>query len=288
MQSTLSEPLVDDVCRAGGLTRPIEITRLSGGRTNAVWKVADYRKTVTLKIYARDRRNDLFPNDPRAERICLRHLAGSGLAPQFIASGTSDIGDWALFSFVEGTTWSHQTGQVGAHLRVLHAQSKPSGLRLAPNGSDELASQTLRLLSLCKGERTDALRIQQPKTATVAPAQTVLIHGDPVPGNLLVAGDKLCFIDWQCPGIGDAASDLAIFLSPAMQHLYRGAPLTPQEETDCLSAYGVPVVVERYHQLRPWFHWCMAAYCLWRVDQGEVAYARGFELERDALLNLPA
>lgn len=286
MRSTLSETLVDDVCRAGGLTRPLEVRRLSGGRTNAVWKVADETKTVTLKLYARDRRNDLFPNDPRAERLCLQHLAGTGLAPQFIASGTSDTGDWALFSFVEGKTWSHNAGQVGTHMKALHAQPKPSGLRLAQNGSEELAVQTHRLLSLCNRDRSDELWTASPKTPSVPPTQTVLIHGDPVPGNLLVAQDKLYFIDWQCPGIGDAASDLAIFLSPAMQYLYRGAPLMPQEEIDCLSAYGVSAVVERYHQLRPWFHWRMAAYCLWRVQQGEVEYKRGFELERDALLIL--
>ena len=48
-------------------------------------------------------------------------------------------------------------------------------------------------------------------------------------------------------------------------------------------AYPDPSRVARYARLAPWFHWRMAAYCQWRVERGDQAYAPGFALECAAL-----
>ena len=57
-----------------------------------------------------------------------------------------------------------------------------------------------------------------------------------------------------------------MFLSPAMQSLYRGNVLTRDEEAQFAAAYPDHRVVARYYALKPWFHWRMAAYCCWRGD----------------------
>ncbi len=98
-------------------------------------------------------------------------------------------------------------------------------------------------------------------------------------GNILVAGKSLTLIDWQCPAIGDPCEDIALFLSPAMQHLYRGSPLSPGEEVEFLGAYAQPATVSRYQALRPWYGWRMAAYCLWRVENGSTDYEEALQLE---------
>lgn len=110
-----------------------------------------------------------------------------------------------------------------------------------------------------------------------------LVHGDPVPGNIVVSNRRIILIDWQCPVLGDPAEDLAIFLSPAMQFLYRGSPLADAERQVFLHAYPDRATVARFLALEPWFHWRMAAYCLWQAGRGRSEYARAFELERKAL-----
>jgi len=42
-------------------------------------------------------------------------------------------------------------------------------------------------------------------------------------------------------------------------------------------------IVDRYMALKPWFAWRMAAYCLWRVENGAAAYQKGLELELEVL-----
>ena len=96
-----------------------------------------------------------------------------------------------------------------------------------------------------------------------------LLHGDPVPANIIAGARSLRLIDWQCPAIGDPCEDLAVFLSPAMQMTYRGSKLGTRETSEFLSAYPDPGIIARYRQLAPWYHWRMAAYCLWQAANGD-------------------
>ncbi len=68
-----------------------------------------------------------------------------------------------------------------------------------------------------------------------------------------------------------------------MKVLYRGAPLSSVETDAFLTAYDAPDVVLRYHALAPYYHWRMAAYCLWQLENGRPDYAQGLDLERAAL-----
>jgi aminoglycoside phosphotransferase (APT) family kinase protein len=124
----------------------------------------------------------------------------------------------------------------------------------------------------------------RPVSAEVPPsAKRALLHGDPVPGNILVTPDGLRLIDWQCPAVGDPVEDLALFLSPAMQLIYRGAPLTRAEGDAFTAAYADPQVQDRLNAMQPWHHWAMAAYCAWKAARGAQRYAQAMELELAAL-----
>ena len=97
---------------------------------------------------------------------------------------------------------------------------------------------------------------------------------------------RLTLIDWQCPRLGDPAEDLALFLSPAMQLLYRGAPLGLAEQDAFLAAYPDPQVTARLRALLPWFHWRMAAYCLWKAERGGAEDREAMALEIAALQSI--
>ncbi|WP_239322152.1 phosphotransferase [Epibacterium sp. Ofav1-8] len=233
---------------------------LHGGRSNHVWRAGD----VVVKLYRRQRANPLFANDPERERAALLTLGGSGIAPRFLGHGRWQGRDWLIYRHVSGTPWRNGAAQVARFLGVLHQQAGFSGLPAGCNGSQELAAQTGAILAECAAP--DDLYQVAPRGAVPPTRHLCLIHGDAVPGNLVVRETRLALIDWQCPQRGDPAEDLALFLSPAMQFLYRGAVLSPDEETEFTSAYPVREVVARYHALKPWFHWRMAAYCQWRGD----------------------
>ncbi|MEI6801465.1 MAG: phosphotransferase, partial [Pseudomonadota bacterium] len=85
------------------------------------------------------------------------------------------------------------------------------------------------------------------------------------------------FIDWQCPGLGDPAEDLATFLSPAMQWLYTGRTLGPDQRSRFLHAYPDQATVARFQALEPLFTWRIAAHCRYRAAKGDADYAQALQ-----------
>ncbi len=100
-----------------------------------------------------------------------------------------------------------------------------------------------------------------------------------VPANIIKDPAGPTLIDWQCPAIGDAAEDLATFLSPAMQSLYAGQSLSGNEQSRFLDAYGNADAVDFYRALKPLFHRRMAAHCLWKAERGSLDNAEAMQLE---------
>jgi hypothetical protein len=224
----------------------------------------------------------MFANDPAREAACLRALAHTGLAPRLHATGRAGGHDWAVHGFVRGRLWSNDPAIVARVLGRLHRGPPPPGLPVSNGGSTALARQTLRILDLCTGPMRQHLAALAP-SGTVPPIQhPTPVHGDPVPGNILIDRDRAVLIDWQCPVLGDPAEDLGLFASPAMQMLYRGAPLTDAETAAFLAACPDTRAVARYHALKPWLHWRMAAYCLWQSQRGVGEYRAGIDLETAA------
>jgi len=238
----------------------LEPVPLSGGRSNHVWRAGD----VVVKLYRRDRYNPLFANDPARERSALLALSGTGMVPRYLGHGCWEGQDWLIYCHLTGAPWSRDTGHVARLLGILHDQTPFDGLPEGINGSRAIEAQTRMILA--QAQRSSMLLSAMPQGVVPRSLQTCLIHGDPVPGNLMAHDGTLALIDWQCPQRGDPAEDLALFLSPAMQSLYRGDILSAGEEAEFVAAYPDRRVVARYYALKPWFHWRMAAYCHWRGD----------------------
>jgi hypothetical protein len=255
-------------------------TPLSGGRTNRLWHVAAPFRDLTVKLFSRGDDNPLFGNDPLAEERLLTHLSDTGLAPRLVHAGKTPLGHCLVYSHVPGAIWSGDPRPVAATLRRLHAVQPPPGLHPAPDGSAALAQQTLRILALCPAPQAQHLRGLRPGQRAVPASGTLcLLHGDCVPGNLILGPDGLTLIDWQCPAVGDPTEDIATFLSPAMQSVYRDATLSPDEIHAFLTGLDAPHLVARYRALAPWYHWRMAAYCLWKSLRGDADYATALALE---------
>ncbi|WP_424831691.1 phosphotransferase [Ruegeria sp.] len=268
----------------GGLTKPkARFDTLYGGRTNQVWKVQDGRSDAVLKLYRSGLRNPLFRNDAELEAACLNALQSTGFVPNLRATGSFGRDRWVFYDHAPGKPWQRGVEPVAHLLRELHDQPVTLTLPEGCNGSDDLARHGAQILAGCRSEQRSALANLQPQHAVSPLPRRYLVHGDPVPGNILVSDTGLTLIDWQCPVFGDPCEDLAMFLSPAMQQLYRAAPLSSDEEAKFLSAYGNPTITARYRALRPWYAWRMAAYCLWRAENGATDYQTGFELEIKAL-----
>ncbi|WP_240931749.1 phosphotransferase family protein [Parasedimentitalea denitrificans] len=254
--------------------------RMAGGRSNHVWRAGQ----TVIKAYQRSSENPLFANDSMREQTSLKALAGTGMAPHFLAAGSVNGSDWLAYSHIEGAVWKKDTRHVAQLLGRLHDHIGFDGLPKGRNGSVELADQTLEILEQCN--TPNPLLGLAPMGQVAAIENPVLIHGDPVPGNIVEHDGTLTLIDWQCPQLGDPAEDLALFLSPAMQLLYRGKPLTQDEENAFLNAYPDRAVVARLQALKPWFHWRMAAYCFWRSEQGSSRDHDAMVLELAALQSI--
>ncbi len=280
-QNTPPRDVVDHLRARGVIDADAVFAPLRGGRTNLSWHAtaAGSAADVVLKLYRADDQNPLFPNQPDAELAALHHLHPKDLAARALASGQTRSGRWLVYEHVPGECWTSDVRAVARVLAKLHATSPWDGLRRTVRGSREIAVQTLLILSHCAEGLRDTVMGLRP-TEHVAPAADLcLIHGDPVPGNMLVDDQGVRLIDWQCPALGDPCEDLALFLSPAMQYLYRGQTLSVDEQLMFLSAYPSPQRVARYRALRPWFGWRMVAYCAWRETVGDQDYAEAARFE---------
>ncbi|EEW26604.1 phosphotransferase family protein [Rhodobacter ferrooxidans] len=262
----VAEVLADNPSLTGKPWQP-----LSGGRSNRLWQVGSW----VVKLFDREAASPLFPNDPAAEALALRHVAPSGLAPQLRAIGP----DWLAYSHVPGVVWQADPAAVAEALGRLHQLPLVASLRAQPSGSAALAAQGAAIALHCR----TALPPPPPDAGVPPVNNPCLIHGDAVPGNVIIGPQGVTLIDWQCPAIGDPAEDLAAFLSPAMQWLYRGKVLTAAEAAAFLQAYPDAETVARYHALAPAFHWRMAAHCLWKAERGATDYATALDLELAAI-----
>lgn len=258
-------------------------TALAGGRTNRVWRVRSTEGDFVCKLYRGRDDNPLFANDPQAEFDCLTALAGRSIAPEPARMMQRGGGTVLLYRYLEGPVWRRDVEPVAELLRRVHGIRPPDGLRKSPVGTAAVLAQADRILASVSDQAARRLLALRPEVDVPPVADVCFLHGDVVPANLLQTPDGLRLIDWQCPALGDPADDLACFLSPAMQVVYGCGPLDAGQVEAFLGAYGDPQVTERCKALRPAQHYRMAAYCLWRVEQGAQDYRAAFEAEAAAL-----
>ncbi len=280
------ETLGAELAAHTGGARPGHWKPLSGGRTNAIWRIQAGERDLVCKLFRPDTANPLFPNDPAAEALALSALRGLDIAPEFCATAETSLGVCLLYRFEQGAPWRGGAGPVAHLLRRLHGLKPPPGLRRIASGTRALGDMTGAILAACTAPAPGILA-RPPAMPGVPPTPIrCFLHGDAVAGNIVVGAAGTRLIDWQCPATGDPCEDLAIFLSPAMQYLYRGKTLSAQEVEDFLAAYGDEKIAERYLALRPAFHQRMAAYCLWKAGTGASDYHAAMQLELAALERL--
>ena len=205
-----------------------------------------------------------------AEAQALSRFGPLSLSPVLEHSGEG----WIAYRFVEGAPWRSDPARVAALLHRLHSTYAP-GFRVLPSGSGAILAQARAILAGCTGRIASA-----PDDPGIPPVdQTCPLHGDAVPGNIVDGPGGLTLIDWQCPASGDPTEDIATFLSPAMQRLYRGTILSEAEREAFLAAYPDPAIVARYRALKSVYRWRMAAHCLWKAERGASDYAGALRLE---------
>ncbi len=242
----------------------------AGGRVNRLWRVG----AAMVKQVRAEGASPLFPNSAAVEAEALRRLAPQGLAPRLLAAGEG----WVAYARVPGRAWRAGPQVAARTLHALHLlPAAGTGLpfRDAAMGSAAVLAQAGAIAAACGGP----VPPPPPDPGVPAPARRGLVHGDAVAGNLIVGAAGAVWIDWQCPALGDPAEDLAAFLSPAMQLLYRGRPLAADEASAFLAAYPDPATVDRYRRLAPVLHWRLAVHCLWRAGRGAPGYAAAARLE---------
>lgn len=264
-------------------------TSFSGGRTNRIWLLQhweDCGATGTgkvFKLFDTARSNVLFPNDPGAEARLLTMLTGRGLAPDLLGVFETSQGRCLVYSYLPGQPLKRIDPETMRRLSELHRVPVDAELRAvlrSVNVSPQaLMREGMSFLSGLEGADAQQLWAATPAEIDIVPGPPVLLHGDPVPANVIASGNARHFIDWQCPGWGDATADLALALSSAMHHVYGGGGLTVEQVETLLAAYPDTTVVARYRVLAPFYHWRMAAYCVWKAAHGEEIYAEAGRLE---------
>ena len=287
MQATLSDcardTLAELVMARGLSTAKACWVALDGGRTNQAWRVTDGRRQIVVKLFSQGTHNPLFPNNPASEIQALRHLEGHTLAPKLVDHFATPLGHCVIYEHLRGRTWHNDPAQVAKLLKRLHHLDAPEGLRAAPDGSLALRHQGEMILGMCPQSGADRARDLMPGTEIPPSGATCLLHGDPVPGNIIGEKSDVRLIDWQCPAAGDPCEDIAIFLSPAMQLAYRGTALSMTEEQAFLNAYDDTNTLIRYTNIAPWYHWRMLTYCLWQYARGDLQAENRAKAEIQAL-----
>lgn len=259
-------------------------SRLVGGRSNPVWRITSevMARDLVCKLYNEAAATPLFANDGTREALVLKHLADTGIAPEFVAFLDSALGASVLYQHIVGMPWSRGVEDVAKLMARLHQIEPPDGL------PETITSPVTLIAETCAMADTIGAKLAPPPSVSddLPAATRRFLHGDIVPGNIVVTEKGLRLIDWQCPVVGDPAADIAIFLSPAMQVLYGNRPLSSEEQSMFLKSYvdagGDAVGVARYEALAPLFHWRMASYCDWKTAHGDGAYQNVAALERRA------
>jgi len=269
---SLTKSLEEGLSDALGLSH---LEPLKGGRTNRVWKSRNH----VIKLYAKDGATPLFGNSSDHEWAALTALNGQNIAPAPIDQKRTAFGDVLIYEHAVGEIGYSDITKVARLLGNLHTIDLPSALPSVEVGPSVLKQGSAMIPA------DDALHKIKP--ALVQGTPPAFIHRDPVFTNFVSGSDGLRLVDWQCPGKGDPVEDLAHFISPGMNHLYRDRLLSDEDIERFLGAYPDAATTDRYRRTGQSYHWRMACYCAWQVAQGNTAYGPALKAETRFLSSWP-
>jgi thiamine kinase-like enzyme len=209
-----------------------------------------------------------FLRDPRREIEVYEHvLADAGLGtPRCYGSGP----DWLLLERVAGmelrfvgerATWERAAGWLAG----MHARLRPGGAtRLLRHDRASLARWAERAAR--NAPEVEGVAARHPALADRLDAQpTAVLHGELYPSNVLVAGDRICPIDWEVAAVGPALLDLAALTAGrgwseadrrAIALAYRDALADPPDE----DAFLADLDAARLYAALQWLGWATEAW----------------------------
>lgn len=270
--------------RAGLVPRAARWSVLEGGRSSRVYRVVAGGRVLVCKLTRPTQAGALFPLVPEAEAAALAALSRHGLAPRPLARFRFGPEDGLLYAHAEGRPLAALDPDVAALLARVHGL--PTGRVPALRSRRALVPALIERARrhLCAAGWEDA-RLAAPVAAALAEPTAALriVHGDPVPANILAGPGGLIAIDWQCAHMGDPARDLALALSPAMHVAYGATPPDAAAVDAFRARYPDAAVLDRLDRLAVAFHLQVIGHCLWRLDRGDLPYSAALEAEAAAL-----
>lgn len=267
-----------------GLPANVRVEELTGGRSARSFLLVYRKHSLVLKI-ARSRTGDpLFPIRPRIEAEVMQNLAPMGLCAQPVDAFSHGTARCLIYRHLPGSNSPVPGPALARLLRKVHETTlrRQHTLPLSPDAPELLTSSACAFLSSHPDAENLLAAIRRAPQLAKPMGQT-LLHGDPVPGNVVWTGSKPMLIDWQCACQGDPSFDISIAISPAMQVIHRQPPLSRDQIRSFLEAYGKPEISTQVDSLAPARHAAMIGHCLWRLDRGDFAYGDALKAEISAL-----
>ena len=173
---------------------------------------------VIVKIYdtSTQATNPLYPNLPAIEVRSLDYLSRLDIAPRLLDSWEKQTvnGDETsatlVYEYLAGNVWQTDTAAVAQLLSRLHdpmVTPPPHWLRPLPLSAHEVCLHGEAILLRVNASEVDCLKQLRPRSPSREEVtKKSVIHGDCWGGNFIQGEMGLRLIDWQCPGVGDAAS----------------------------------------------------------------------------------
>lgn len=196
-----------------------------------------------------------FLHDPSREIRTYEHV----LVPAGIGPRLHGVGDGLLLiEKVEGTelwqigeleTWCRVACWLGGMHRALAAQADAPWLLRYDAGWYRLWLDRARVLA---GDLGPVERVYEAAAERLLALPRTVIHGELYPSNILVAGERICPVDWEMAASGPGIVDLAALASG----------FRSEETEEILAAYGAvdrtAVDCARLHLAVRWLGWSPA------------------------------
>lgn len=252
-ERTLEEAQVRELVRTvSPELASLPLTRIAEGWDNVTWRLGT---GFAVRIPRRELAAPLIRHEHRALPQLAMHLAAAGVRtplPVFAGEPTSAFPwPWSIVPWLPGrqvlglprhrnTAWA---GQLATALSALHRPAPADaphnpvrGVRLE-NRDESIRS---RLAELPARVATPLAALWKMGLDAAPSAESVWIHGDLHPGNILVDGDRLvALLDFGDVTAGDPAYDLAVgwlAFDAEGRHVFRRATADRYDEATWLRA----------------------------------------------------